>query len=222
MDQMVKFQESNIMKKNIILLFILCSYFLQAQVKLNNKSIDSIIIENSCKCFDFIFNKENSKVVFSEVTKDEGIVPTKLSVVANDSDGFNLIMNGEKEYVYFVIYNYNFIINGSVFNSAFFRYDKSLNDIEIIKTVINNINSTCSKIKKGKFISPKRAESIVKQKGFENIFYQSIESHFSKPELHHFKSVTKDVWIFREQRGDRVRTMVLNARNGKVLSDYTQ
>ena len=222
MDLLVKFQESNVMKKYIIFILILFNFFLQAQIKLNDKSIDSIIIKNSCKCFDFHFNKGNTEIVFSEITKDEGIIPTKLSVLADDKNGFNIIMKGEKEYVYSVIYKYDFIINGSVFYNAFFRYNNSQNDIEIIKTIINNINAACLKIKKRKFISPQKAENIVRQKGFGNTFYQIIESQYSKPKIHYFKTITKDVWIFKEQKGDRMRTIVLNARNGKVLSDYIQ
>lgn len=219
---MVKFQEDNIMKKYIILTLILFSYFFQSQIKLHDKSIDSIIVTNSSKCFDFHFDKKASRVMFSEVTKEEGVVPTKLDVSADDNDGFNKIMKSKEEYVYSVIYNYKFTIDGSIFYDASFRYETSQYDKLSINTKIDYINSVCLKIKKGKFISPKKAENIVMQKGMNIIDYQSIDDFYYSTRENGIKSIKKNVWIFKEKIKQQTRTLVLSAKNGKILADYRQ
>lgn len=205
------------MKSAMIFIVVLFSNLLNSQIKLNNNVIDSIIIKNNCKCFDFHFDKESSQIIFSEATKDEGIVPTKLSVLAGDINGFNTIMNdNKKDYRYSVIYNYKFTIDGYLFYTSNFRYGISKYDIEILKTIIENINSTCLKIRQGKFISPKEAENIAKKNGFSNITYQSIADQYFGVENHYKKTIKKNVWIFKEEN-QKTRTLVVNAKNGKIL-----
>lgn len=209
-------------KIHIIFTFILFSCFLQSQIKLENNAIDSIIVENSSKCFDFHLDEKNSYVSFEELTKDESSVPAKLKVSLSDVSNLNKIMNSSMEYDYLVVYDYKFTINGSVFYDIFFRYGTSQYDASSIKIEVDNANSICSKIKKGKFISPQEAEKIAKQKGFQNINFQSIDDHYFGLKQGFIKSIEKDVWIFKEEKNERIRTLVTNARNGKVLTDYKQ
>lgn len=214
---MVKFQEDNIMKNVTIFIVVLFSNLLNSQIKLNDKVIDSIIAKNSCQCFDFYFDKELSHITISESTKDEGIVPTKLSLLAGDINGLDTIMNSKKDYRYIVIYNYKFTIDNYVFYTSNFRYETSKHDIEIIRTIIENINSICLKIKQGKFIPPKEAENIAKKNGFNNITYQSIADQYFGVKNHYKKTIKKYVWIFKEEN-QKTRTLVVNAKNGKILS----
>ncbi len=189
---------------------------------MENNAIDSIIVENSSKCFDFHLDEKNSYVSFEELTKDESSVPAKLKVSLSDVSNLNKIMNSSMEYDYLVVYDYKFTINGSVFYDIFFRYGTSQYDASSIKIEVDNANSICSKIKKGKFISPQEAEKIAKQKGFQNINFQSIDDHYFGLKQGFIKSIEKDVWIFKEEKNERIRTLVTNARNGKVLTDYKQ
>lgn len=209
-------------KISIIFTFILFSCFLQSQIKLDNNAIDSIIVENRSKCFDFHLDKKNSYVSFEELTKDESSVPAKLKVSLSDVSNLNKILNSSMEYDYLVVYDYKFTINGSVFYDTFFRYGTSQYDTSLIKIEVDNANSICSKIKKGKFISPQEAERIAKQKGFKNVDFQSIDDHYFGLKQGFIKSIVKDVWIFKEEKNERIKTLVINARNGKVLTDYKQ
>ncbi|MFN3771744.1 hypothetical protein [Cloacibacterium normanense] len=219
---MVKFQEDNIMRNVLILSGILFSVLLNSQIKLNNNSIDSIITKYGCNCFDFYFDEKASNVIFSEVTKEEGIIPTKLSVSADDTKQLNEIIQSKKEYAYLVTHNYKFTFNGLVFYTANFRYDMSQYDNSIIKTQIENIKSICLNLKKRKFISPQKAESIARDKGLYNIFFQSIDNHYYGLNNGFIKSVEKDVWIFKEKDNNKTRVVIINAKNGKLLEDYYQ
>ncbi|WP_263602857.1 hypothetical protein [Chryseobacterium sp. PET-29] len=208
-------------KKHIIFTLILFSYFFQSQIKLNDKAIESVIVENSNKCFNFYLDEKNTYINFGELTKDEGFVPTKLKFSLSDTSNFNKIMNSDKKYDYLIIYKYKFTINGLVFYNTFFRYTSQY-DKSSIKLQVDNINLICAKIKKGKFISPQIAENIARKNGFENIDFQSIENQYYKTKSNHIQSVNKDVWIFKEEKNKRVRTLVINAKNGKILTDYQQ
>jgi hypothetical protein len=209
-------------KKIIIITLIIFSNLVYSQIKLADKSIDSIVAKNSCQCYDFHFDKRNSHVIFSEITADEGVIPTKVKILADDNDGFNIIMNGDKEYVYFVIYDYKFTINGLIFYDLSFRYDDPKKSLQIIKFHIENANIICSKIKKGKLISPQKAEGIAKQNGFENISFQSIDDHYYGGKKLFLRSIEKNVWIFKEEKNNKIRTLILNAKNGKILEEYYQ
>lgn len=205
----------------ISIFFLICGIF-NSQIKLNNKSLDSIIIKNSCQCFDFYLDKEKSYINFYELIKGEGFVPTKLKVSLSDESNFNKIMDSSVEYDYLVVYNYKFTINGFVFYENSFRYGTSQYDNSLTKVKIDDANSICLKLKKGKFIPPQDAERIAKQNGLENINFQSIDDHYFGLKQGFIKSIEKDVWIFKEEKKEKVRTFVINARNGKVLSDYQQ
>ncbi len=219
---MVKFQEDNIMKKYILFTLSLFSYFFQSQIKLQDKSIDSIIIKKSCQCFDFKLDKTISSVTFEEISKDETVTLNKIKVFLFENDKINRMINSKIEYGYFIIYNYKFTIDGSIFYDVSFRYETSKYDKSSINTKIDYINSVCQKIKKGKFISPKKAENIAMQKGMNIIDYQSIDDFYYGTKKNGVKSIKKNVWIFKEKIKQQTRTLVLSAKNGKILADYRQ
>lgn len=218
---LVKSQENKIMEKKVIIFaFILFSYFFQSQIKQYDEAIDSIILKNSNKCFNFYLDKKNSYVNFEELTKDEGYVPTKIKISLSDNNRFNEIINGKIEYGYFIVYNYKFTIDESIFYTSFFRYNNtSLDDTLFIKKQVDYINSICSKFREGKFISPEKAESIAKQRGMSKIIYQSIDNHYYRTKKHTLKNIKKDVWVFKEEN-KKTRTLILNAKNGNLLADY--
>ena len=208
------------MKKNIILIALLLCNSLWSQIKLYDRSIDSIITNTISPNIKFNIDRKKSYVKFEDIDENSNIKSKDIEISLSDEDRINDFIKNNNDYVYRVFFDYKFSFDGVVFYECIFRDNVNNHEDGFIKSIVNDINTICLKFIKKKYILPQQAIDIAMKKGFDTITYQSFDYRYRIVRNHRIKTIDKIVWVLKGESSKKYKTIVINPKNGKILAVY--